>query len=187
MNGREAQRQGNRDDALVPQGVYRCKGEDAWVSISVGSEEEWQGLRRALDALLGEQSWTGSPRFGDGYQRWLNQDELDSLLDQCTRKFTPWEITKALQNQEVPAFPSLSADQLASDPHLAARNTFPTVTHPEKGSQRAVAPPWRFSRSTAKVDRWTPDLGEHNLEVFHGLLGLKPEDVLTLEKGKVVW
>ena len=187
MNGRDAQRQGNRDDAFVPQGVYRCKGENAWVSISVGSEEEWQGLRRALDALLGEQSWTESLRFGDAYQRWLNQDELDSLLDQCTRTFTPWEITQAFQDQGVPAFPSLSADQLASDPHLAARNAFPSVTHPEKGMQRAVAPPWRFSRSTAKVDRWTPDLGEQNLEIFHGLLGLQLEDVITLEEAKVIW
>ncbi len=187
MNGREAQRQGNRDPAFVPQGVYRCQGEDAWVSISVGSEEEWQGLRRALNVLLGEQSWTGSPKFADAYQRWLNQDELDSLLNQFTKKFTPWEITQALQNQGVPAFPSLSADQLANDRHLAARNAFPTVNHPDKGSQRAVAPPWRFSHSTVNVDRWTPDLGEHNLEVFHGLLGLKPEDVIALAEAKVIW
>lgn len=187
MNGREAQRRGNRDDAFAPQGLYRCKGEDAWVSISVGSEEEWYGLGRALNELVGEQSWTASPRFGDAYQRWLNQDELDNLLGQCTGQFTPWEITHALQNQGVAAFPSLSADQLACDPHLAARNTFPNVTHPEKGSQRAVAPPWRFSRSTAKVDRWTPDLGEHNLEVFHGLLGLKPAEVTALEEARVIW
>ena len=187
MNGREASRQGNRDVAFVPQGLYRCKGEDAWVSISVGSEEEWRGLRLALDGLLGEQSWTDSPRFGDAYQRWLNHDELDHLLEQCTGNFTPWEITQALQDQGVSAFPSLSADQLASDPHLAARNAFPTVSHPEKGSQRAVAPPWRFSRSTVAVDRWTPDLGEHNLEVFHGLLGLKAGEVRALEESKVIW
>lgn len=187
INGREAQRRGNRDTAFAPQGVYPCQGEDAWVSISVGSEEEWQGLRWALDALMGEQNWTDSPNFGDAYQRWLNHDELDRHLGECTRYFEPWEITQALQYQGVPSFPSLPADQLANDPHLAARNAFPTVTHAEKGSQRAVAPPWRFSHSDAAIDRWTPDLGEHNMEIFHGLLGLNPEEVIALEEAKVIW
>ncbi|MGH8070365.1 MAG: hypothetical protein ACRERE_35035 [Candidatus Entotheonellia bacterium] len=56
------------------------------------------------------------------------------------------------------AFPSLSADQLMSDPHLLPRDAFPTGEHPDKGRQRAVAPPWRFSETPARVDRWTPDL-----------------------------
>ena len=183
MNQREVRRQGNRDEAWAPQGVYRCKGEDAWVSISVGSEEEWPGLCRAL----GSPSWTGEARFGDAYQRWLNQDELDPLLEEWTSRLTPWEITQLLQREGVPAFPSLSADQLASDPHLLARDAFPTVEHAEKGRQRAVAPPWRFSRTTARVDRWTPDLGEHNLEVFHGLLGLGADELKALEMAHVVW
>ena len=183
MNGREAVRQGNRDDACIPQGVYRCKGEDAWVSISVGSEEERQGLRRAM----GDPAWAGEPRFGDAYQRWHNQDQLDRLLGEWTGQSTPWEITKLLQEQGVASFPSLSADQIASDPHLLARDTFPTIQHPVKGQHRAVAPPWRFSRTPARVDRWTPDLGEHNVEVLHGLLGLEISKVRALEEAKVVW
>jgi crotonobetainyl-CoA:carnitine CoA-transferase CaiB-like acyl-CoA transferase len=183
MNGREVHRQGNRDSGSAPQGVYRCRGEDAWVSISVGSDSEWQGLVRAM----GQPGWARDVKFGDGYQRWLNHDELDRCLEEWTTELTPWEITRALQQEGVPAFPSLSASQLAEDPHLSSRNTFPTVNHPEKGSQRAVAPPWRFSRSAASVDQWTPDLGEHNVEVFHGLLGLDRQEVADLEKAKVIW
>ncbi len=183
MNGREAHRQGNRDDAMAPHGVYRCQGEDAWVSIAVGSEEEWLGLRRAL----GQPAWADEPKFGDAYQRWLNQEELDRRLEEWTLQFTPQEVTERLQREGVAAFPSLSADQLMSDPHLLAREAFPTVEHPEKGRQRAVTPPWRFSVTPAWVDRWTPSLGEHNLDVFHGLLGLSVEEVKDLEQAKVIW
>ena len=183
MNGREAQRQGNRDDAWVPQGVYRCAGADAWVSISVASDDEWQGLRRAL----GNPSWAGEARFGDGYQRWLNQEELEQRLETWTLRFTPWEATRILQDEGVAAFPSLSADQISRDPHLLARDVFSTVEHPEKGKVRAVAPPWRFSHTPATVNRWTPDLGEHNVEVFHGLVGLGVDEVQALEQAKVVW
>ena len=183
MNQREARRWGNRDDASAAQGVYRCLGDDAWVSISVDSEEEWQGLRRAL----GDPYWAEDPRFGDAYQRWLNQNDLDLRLEEWTRQVTPWEATELLQRQGVPAFPSLSPDQLANDPHLLAREAFPVVKHPDKGSQRAVTPPWRFSSTPAQVDRWTPSLGEHNVEVFCGLLGLPAGRVTALEEKKVIW
>ena len=183
MNQREARRWGNRDDAAAAQGVYRCKGDDAWVSISVDSEEEWRGLRRAL----GDPSWAEDPRFGDAYQRWLNQNDLDRHLEEWTGQLTPREVTELLQRQDVPSFPSLSADQLAGDPHLLAREAFPMIEHPDKGSKRAVGPPWRFSTTPARVYGWTPSLGEHNAEVFHGLLGLRANEVTALEEAKVIW
>jgi len=183
MNQREAFRQGNRDDAMSPHGVYRCHGDEAWVSIAIGSEEEWLGLVRAL----GDPAWARDDKFGDAYQRWLNQDELDRHLEAWTGPLTPQEVTRRLQQAGVAAFPSLSADQLMSDPHLLARDAFPTIEHPEKGRQRAVAPPWRFSQTPAWVDQWTPDLGEHNIEVFHGLLGLGLEEIKALEEARVIW
>jgi benzylsuccinate CoA-transferase BbsF subunit len=183
MNHREECRRGNQDDAMAPHGVYRCLGQDAWASISVGSDQEWHGLRHAL----GNPSWAEEPRFADAYRRWVNREYLDRLLEQWTIQFTPQEVTQRLQQAGVAAFPSLSASQLMKDPHLLAREAFPVVEHPDKGRQRAVAPPWRFSSTPARVNRWTPSLGEHNLEVFHGLLGLDVSEVKGLEKAQVIW
>jgi benzylsuccinate CoA-transferase BbsF subunit len=50
-----------------------------------------------------------------------------------------------------------------------------------------VAPPWRFSETPARVDRWTPDLGEHNIQVFRGLLGLSLEEIKALQEARVIW
>jgi crotonobetainyl-CoA:carnitine CoA-transferase CaiB-like acyl-CoA transferase len=183
MNHREALRQGNRDEAMTPHGVYRCRGDDAWVSIAIGSEGEWLGLVRAL----GNPTWARNDTFGDAYQRWLHQDELDRHLAAWTAQLSPQEVTQRLQREGVAAFSSLSADQLISDPHLLAREAFPTVEHPDKGRQRAVAPPWRFSETPARVNQWTPDLGEHNIQVFHGLLGLPLEEVKALQTARVIW
>ena len=183
MNGREPHRQGNRDDTAAPQGVYRCVGEDAWVSISVGSEKEWQGFVRAM----GDPVWAMGDQFGDAYRRWQKHDELDGLVESWTRNYTPTEVTEKLQAQGVAAFPSLSADQLMADSHLEARGAFPEVFHEEKGVQRAVTPPWRFSATPAAIDQWTPDLGEHNLDVFHGILGVPEAEVREMEQAKVIW
>ena len=183
MNQREQAPQGNGNGAASPYGVYRCKGDDQWVSIAVVSDSEWHGLRRAL----GNPGWTGETRFGDGYQRWLHRAELDQCLEGWTSQRTPWEVTEALQAEGVAAFPSMSADQLMADPHLSARNSFPEVSHPERGRQRGVAPPWRFGRTPARLDGWTPELGEDNDAVFHGLMGIPIKDVRALQEAKVIW
>jgi hypothetical protein len=37
------------------------------------------------------------------------------------------------------------------------------------------------------VDRWTPDLGEHNREVFCGLLGMDEAELTNLQEARIVW
>ncbi len=56
------------------------------------------------------------------------------------------------------------------------------------GRERAVVgPPWRFSRSTTGMERWTPALGEHNDYVFGELLGLSGAEQRTLADEKVIY
>ena len=72
MNRRGPERMGNRDPIAAPHGCYPCRGDDRWVAISVTSEEEWLGLRRAMGdpagALLGE------ARFADAFRRKRHED-----------------------------------------------------------------------------------------------------------------
>ena len=183
MNGRDAPRQGNRDDAMAPHGVFPCRGNDAWVTIAVASDDEWRALKKAM----GNPAWADADDYGDAFLRWQNQDALEPQLSQWTAARTAGEITGLLQAAGVTAFPSLSADQLLADAHLADRAAFPLATHPAKGAQRAVAPPWRFSKTPTDILRWTPDLGEHNHEVFCGLLGLDAAELSALQAAQVVW
>jgi crotonobetainyl-CoA:carnitine CoA-transferase CaiB-like acyl-CoA transferase len=183
MNGRDAVRLGNRDESMAPHGVFPCTGDDAWVTIAADGDAQWQALKRAM----GNPTWAEADDYGDAFLRWQNQDQLEGQLSGWTATMTAGAVTELLQSAGIAAFPSLSAEQLLSDPHLFERDAFPLVTHPEKGEQRAVAPPWRFSQTPAAVDRWTPDLGEHSREVFCGLLGMDEAELATLQQAQVVW
>ena len=183
MNGRDAARAGNRADDMSPHGVFPCAGEDAWVTIAVSGDEEWSALKQAM----GSPAWADADDYGDGFQRWQNQDSLEQRLSQWTKAHTADEITERLQAAGVAAFPSLSPDRLLADPHLADRNAFPRASHADRGAQRAVAPPWRFSATPAAALRWTPELGEHNREVFCGLLGMDEAELAALQAARIVW
>ena len=184
MNSREPHRLGNRDQLAAPQGVYRCQGDDQWVSISVASDAEWQ----AFVSAIGSPDWATGDEFGDAFRRWRRHDDLDALIEAWTLMQTSAEATAKLQAHGVAAHPSLSPDAMMQDAHLLARDAFPTVHNPGTGeSQRAVTPPWRFSATPARIDGWTPDLGQQNLDVFSGILGLTPTEVRELEESKVIW
>ena len=184
MNSREPHRRGNRDDAAAPQGVYRCLGEDQWVSISVASEAEWQGFVKAI----GSPAWAVGDDYGDAFRRWRKQDELDAHIKEWTIRHTAADVTQKLQACGVAAHPSLTPDAMMQDPHLLSRNAFPMVSNDDTGErQRAVTPPWRFSETPARIDQWTPTLGQHNLPVFSGILGLPAEEVRELEQAQVIW
>jgi benzylsuccinate CoA-transferase BbsF subunit len=184
MNSREPHRQGNRDQSAAPQGVYRCRGEDEWISISVASETEWQGFVVAI----GSPPWTSGEEFGDAFRRWRRHNELDALIEEWTSRHAAAEATQKLQACGVAAHPSLPPDTMMRDAHLLARGAFPMVSNDATGErQRAVTPPWRFSETPASIDQWTPTLGQHNQDVFSGILGLPPDEVRELERAQVIW
>ena len=184
MNSREPHRQGNRDYSAAPQGVYRCLGDDEWVSISVASEAEWRGFVEAI----GSPPWATGEQFGDGFRRWRQHDKLDQLIGGWTSLHTAAEVTQKLQACGVAAHVSLAPDAMMRKAHLLARNAFPLVSNDDTGErQRAVTPPWRFSETPARIDQWTPTLGQHNMDVFSSILGLPEDEVRELEQTQVIW
>ena len=183
MNGRDAVRMGNRDDAMAPHGVFPCSGADQWVTIAVADDAQWRALKQAM----GSPEWADADEYGDAFLRWRNQETLEQRVSEWTATRTAEEVTDLLQSAGIAAFPSLSADQLMVDAHLAERDAFPTTVHVEKGEQRAVAPPWRFSETPTDPLRWTPELGEHNREVFCGLLGMDEAELASLQEAQIVW
>ena len=114
MNGRIRPRMGNRDEIMAPHGCYPCKGEDKWVAIAVGTDEEWDAMCR----VMGNPEWSKDERFSDQFSRWQNQDELNKLIAGWTKDFTHYEVMHKLQKAGVAAGASLNIEELINDPHV---------------------------------------------------------------------
>lgn len=183
MNRRVPFRQGNRDEIMAPHNCYPCRGEKKWVSIAVATEEEWQALCHAM----GDPPWTREERFCDSYRRWTNQEELDELVADWTRNYTPYEVMEMLQRVGVAAFPSFRGYELFSDPHLEQRGIDDEVEHPVIGKRKVLSPPWRLSLTPARISRSGPLLGEHNRYVLGELLGMPEDEIETLEREGVLY
>jgi len=181
MNGRVPGRHGNRHDVMAPHGCYACAGDDQWVSIAVGSDDEWHALKAAIgDAALADE------RFAGPAERWQNQDSLDPIIESWTRTRHPGQVVDLLQAAGVPAMRVHVDDSIASDPHVASRGFIEMVDHPVVGRRRVVGTPWRFGSGGVGIRRSAPLLGEHNEHVLGGILGLSREEIERLTEQGVV-
>jgi len=182
MNGRVGQAIGNRHSSNAPQGCYRCRGEDRWVTISVTSDAEWQ----VFVETLGNPEWAKEARFADTLGRWANQDELDRHIEEWTLQHDRYEVMHLLQAAGVAAGPVLGPADEYEDAHLNERGFFVEVTHREAGTHRYPGMFFRFSRTPAGI-RIPPNcLGEHNDYVFGEILGMSREEITRLEELGVI-
>jgi crotonobetainyl-CoA:carnitine CoA-transferase CaiB-like acyl-CoA transferase len=175
MNGTVQSRSGNDEPGVAPHNCFRCRGDDQWVTIAVTTNDQW----RAFVEALGHPAWAGDSRFSDGPSRFVNRDELDRLITDWTRHRSPQEVTDRLQDVGVAAMPSFSAPDLFSDPHVTNHGMVVKVPGPS-GESLLVRLGGIFSATPMNINRSGPAMGEHNDEVFGGLLGLSQSDIDAL-------
>jgi formyl-CoA transferase len=75
---------------------------------------------------------------------------------------------------------------MLEDPHFQARNAIRDVPHPDFGTLKMqnVAP--RLSETPGAIRSPSPQLGEHNEEIYRGLLGFSAERYAGLQERKVI-
>jgi len=176
INGRVAERLGNRDPSAAPHGVYPCRGQDRWCAITVFSDQEW----RAFGHAIGDPPWVHDERFATLLGRKQNEDELDALVAAWTSEHEAEEVMARLQRAGVSAGVVATGEDIHRDPQLQHRGHFQTLEHSEMGSIRYDMPPYRLSKTPARLHRPAPCLGEHNEYICREILGLSADEVADL-------
>lgn len=151
---------GNRNMTEAPHGVFRCAGDDRWVSIACTSDDAWQALAPLLGVAGDDQ------RFVTAADRKHNEDVLEELVGAYTADRDAWAVTEALQAVGVAAYPSLDVAELEQNPQLAAREFWVRFDHPEVGARTHSGVPWRTTNAPSSVTHRAPLLGEHSDEIL---------------------
>lgn len=174
---------GNRSNIMSIHNVYRCKGDDKWVSIAIRTEEEW----RAFCKAIGNPPWTKMEVFADNYRRLEHQEELDRLISQWTADKTHYEVMETLQKAGVAATPCADTEDRFLDPHFQEREVHIPVEHPATGVDWIPGMVCKLSKTPGGVRKPAPLLGQHNQYVFGKLLGLSKEIIARLEAEKIIY
>jgi formyl-CoA transferase len=112
--------------------------------------------------------------------------ELDTLIADWSRGVDSDDLLARLHEAGVPAGRIYQAQDMFTDPHFAARQAIVSVPHPELGdlSMQNVFP--KLSASPGAVRGVGPALGEHNDDIYRGLLGLGEAELARLASAGVI-
>ncbi len=167
----------NEQAGRAPHGAFRARGDDVWVTISVGTDLQWQGL---LDAM-GQPAWGGEERFATPLARYRNRAALNALVEEWTSSRDKEALASDLQRRGVPAAPVRSPAEQINDPQLKSLGFFQMVDHPYAGRHPYPSFPARFSGRYPAIARVGPLAGQDNRFVFEELLGLSRTEIEELE------
>ena len=182
MNGAQPERMGNRDPHMAPHGVFRSKGDDRWVSLSVRDEAEWQRLCE----VMGQPALSADTRFASLAARKENEAALEAIVTAWTQERTADEVTQALQNAGIPAYPALDAIDMVNSQHVGARDYFVELEHPEVGTRRHMGIPWTMSRTPCEIRRPAPCLGQDTDAVLTDIVGLSQDEIAALRERDIL-
>jgi crotonobetainyl-CoA:carnitine CoA-transferase CaiB-like acyl-CoA transferase len=167
---------GNGDRTRAPWGIYRCRGADHWIAITVTDDDEWA----ALSAFAGE-GWESVDGWASMSSRHADQVRLDAAVEAWTSGQDKIDLARALQRHGVPAAPVLRAPEWIEDAQLAYDRYFASLPGPDAAVLRCDGLAPRIDGGRDYSD-WgpAPAPGQHTSEVLTGLLGLDSAAVASL-------
>ena len=175
-------RQGNRNPRIVPWSTFPTK--DGNIAICVFSNDQWKVFLEAI----GREDCLKDPRFQNLGDRLKNENDVEAVVKEWSRNLSTEEALKILRKREVPCDPILEVKEVLEDPQLKSRGMIQELRHPLSGGTglKAAGFPIRFSELPAEYPGPAPLLGQHNDEIYMGLLGFSIEEMEQLRKEGII-
>ncbi|MCV7336564.1 MULTISPECIES: CaiB/BaiF CoA transferase family protein [Mycolicibacterium] len=168
---------GTRLEGIAPSNIYQSAN-GSWVVIAANQDTVF----RRLCAAMGSPELATDERFVNHVARGRNQDELDKIIGDWAATRQPDEIIDTLSQAGVISGPINTVAEVVQDPQLRARGMI--ADHWDERVQRNVKGPGVvpvLSESPGTIrNAGSARPGQHNDEVYGGLLGRSPEELETL-------
>ncbi|MFO1292131.1 MAG: CoA transferase [Rubrivivax sp.] len=161
--GDRPKKTGNRSLYFAPSGVYPTR-DGKHVVMTTPGEKFFAKVCRALDA-----DWDRDPRFHDIQARLANEDELDRLIAERTRRFDRDALVARLVADDVLTAPINEVEDVVRDPQIRHNRMIVGVEHPELGRVEVTGIPIRFHGTPCEVRKHPPMQGEHSRELLREL------------------
>jgi crotonobetainyl-CoA:carnitine CoA-transferase CaiB-like acyl-CoA transferase len=174
-------REGNRLRNSAPLDNWET-ADGEYVSIIAAGD----GLFPRLARLIAREDLLADPRFSTLAARCANADAVNDLVAEWCKRHTAAEIERLCVAADVPFARTYSVKEICEDPHIQSRGDIVSVDDPVVGPVRMQGLHARLSRTPGEIRRGAPKLGEHNDEVYTGLLGLGAAEVQTLRDKKII-
>ena len=179
MEGDVPQQAGNDHPTSIPTGVFPTS--DGHINIAASGNVMFGRLCREC----GFPELVDDPHFSTGEARSANRGTLNERIAAVTRTRSSAAWVERLEAAEVPCGPIYAMDEVFADLQVKHIGMAQPVEHPTLGRVEIVGQAIKLSRTPAKLETATAELGEHTDAVL-GELGYDEAAIKGLHDRKVV-
>jgi crotonobetainyl-CoA:carnitine CoA-transferase CaiB-like acyl-CoA transferase len=165
---------------LTPFQAYPTQ--DGYLVVAAARDSFWQKFCKVIQ----REDLVTDPRFKGNQIRTKNHKELEKEVGQALKSKRTAEWVDLMIQADIPCGPVNRVDELAQDPHTAAREMIAEVKHSRAGNLKVVNSPIKLSRTPVKLEKANPELGENTDEILGGLLGYSREEIASLKAEKAI-
>ena len=181
VGGELLTRAGNVSFGGSASGVYPTT--DGHVAVAATtSNQVW----RRFCKVIGRPELTTDPEFATVPARRDRRDRVAAITQEWTGARSKSEVVSALIEAGVPAAAVNNVAEMVADPQVKAREMFVEYDHPMYGPLKVTGTPLKLSETPGRIERLAPLPGEHNEEIFVGLLGHSKDELARWEAEGVV-
>lgn len=171
---------GNKLSSSAPFGAYNAR--DGYVVICTITDPQWQKVLQAM----GREDLSKEERYATREDRTKNMKEVDGLVQAWCQEKKVEEVFAILKKYGVPCSPLPTFDQVANDPQLIEREMIVEVDQPVSGKVKLTGSVYKMTKTPGDRRKRVPEVGEHNEEIYRGLLGIDAEEMKKLKEEKVI-
>jgi len=114
--------------------------------------------------------------------------KVSTEMEEAKKALSSWvaarsvdDVVQTFGKVGVPSTPIQDIAQLVKDPQFNIREMLREVKDPKKGPIKIIGIVPKLSETPGDIRFRAPELGEHNIEIYGGLLNLTDSEVHDLE------
>jgi CoA:oxalate CoA-transferase len=173
------QRRAPKEGGAVYRFLMPCKNGN--VGFTPVGSQSWEAFANLLDAPE-----LAEPRFATARGRALHAAALDEMMIPHARMRERDELFHTAQSWRFAFSPLQAPSEVAQDPQLEARGYFHSEDYPGVGRVKYPGGPAKMSETPWRLRMQAPRLGEHNEEIYGGLLGYGSQELVRLHELQVI-
>ncbi|MGX8710195.1 MAG: CaiB/BaiF CoA transferase family protein [bacterium] len=170
----------NRDKVTAPANAFKTR--DGYIYIHAGT----QPLFSRIVKIIGQPELIDDPRFDTVSHRMENIEAVEEAVQKWAQELTTAEIDSLLSKSGIPVAPISDIPGVVNNPQIQHRKVFEYMDYPGAGKISINGITLKMSKTPGKIELRPPLLGEHNDEVYNGLLGLKADEIQRLQEQGVI-
>ncbi len=179
--GVKVKRAGSQSTSVSPAAAYPTS-DGKYVYIFAQDSSHFPRLCR----LMGQPELADDPRFNSRPGRTKNRDEINDLVGRWSRTLTADALEAVLSEAGLAYGRVNDVEDVMQDPQVQAREMLVEVEHHGKGTLPLVGVLPKLSKTPGSIRMPSPLLGQHNEEVYRGILDVPREEFAMLKAEGVI-